>query len=82
MESNRHPLWLTEDKHNLQSQGRLGGSVVERLTLDFGSGPDLPIVRLSPTLGSALSVELAWDSSVSLSLSAPLLPSHPPQKVN
>ena len=36
--------------------------LVKRLTLDFGSGPDLAVVRSSPTSGSALSVKPAWDS--------------------
>ena len=30
---------------------------VKHLTLDFGSGHDLRVVKLSPELGSALSVE-------------------------
>ena len=47
---------------------------VKCLTLDFGSGHDLTIVGLSPALGSALSMEPAWNSlSLSLSLSLPLL---------
>ena len=45
--------------------GGLGGSV-KCLTLDFSSGYDLRVVRLSPTLGSVPSMEPAWDS-----LSAP-----------
>ena len=32
---------------------------VERPTLDFGSGHDLRVVGLSPTLGSVLSMEPA-----------------------
>ena len=45
--------------------------LVEHLTLDFGSGHYLRVVRSSPELGSVLSVEPAWDS-LSLSLSLPL----------
>ena len=54
--------------------GRLGGSLVKCLTLVFSSGHDLTVWRSSPTLGSGLSVELAWDSHplASLSLSLPL----------
>jgi len=44
---------------------------VKRLTLDFRSGHDLRVIRLSPTLGSALGVGPAWDS---LSPSASSLP--------
>ena len=43
---------------------------VECLTLDFGLGRDLRVVKLSPVLGSTLSGESARDSlSLSLSLS-------------
>ena len=48
--------------------------LVERLTLDFGSGQDLRVVRSSPMSGSALSGESAWDSpppSASASATAP-----------
>ena len=44
---------------------------VERLTLDSGSGHDPKVVGSKPVLGSALSVETAWDS---LSLPLPLTP--------
>ena len=44
--------------------------LVKQLTLDFGSGHDLRVVRSSPTLGFALSMEPAWDS---LSPHLPLL---------
>ena len=44
-------------------QKRGGGAsvaqLVKRLTLDFGSGHDLRVVRLSPTSGSALGVKPA-----------------------
>ena len=49
--------------------------LVKHLTPNFGSGHDLRVVRLSPTLGSVLGMEPAWDSlspsflSLSLSLS-------------
>ena len=36
--------------------------MVKLLTLDFGSGSDLTVVRSSPASGSTLSVESAWDS--------------------
>ena len=39
--------------------GCLGGSSVKHLTLDFGSGHDLSVVRWSSTSGSMLSMELA-----------------------
>ena len=35
---------------------------VQHLTLDFGSGHDLMILRQSPSLGSTLGMEAAWDS--------------------
>ena len=44
---------------------------VKRLTLGFGSGHDLRAVRSSPTSGSALDTEPAWDS-LSLRLSQSL----------
>ena len=56
-------------------QGRLGVQSVKWPTLGFGSGPDLTVVGSSPTSGSALSEEFAWDS-LSLSLSAPLAHEH------
>ena len=34
----------------------------KHLILDFGSGHDLRVVRLSPASGSVLGVEPAWDS--------------------
>ena len=43
---------------------------VERLTLDFSSGHELRVVRLSPVVGSTLSMKPAWDS-----FSLPLPPS-------
>ena len=46
---------------------------VERPALDFGSGHDLRVVRSSPTLGSVLSTEPAWDS---LSILPPLAHAH------
>ena len=44
---------------------------VKHLTLDFGSGCNLAVMRLNPESGSTLNVEPAWDS-VSLSLPLPL----------
>ena len=35
---------------------------VKHVTLGFGSGHDLRVVRLSPMSGSMLSVESTWDS--------------------
>ena len=51
-------------KNNL-TQGHLGGTVVKRPTLDFGSGRDLGVVRSSSMSGSVL-------STVCLRLSLPL----------
>ena len=53
--------------------GALGWLSLKDPTLDFGSHHDVTVVRLIPTLGSILSVELAWDS-----LSLPLSRSLPP----
>lgn len=39
---------------------------VESSTLDFGSGLDLKVMRMSPALGSTLGREPAWDSLSSL----------------
>ena len=36
--------------------------LVKLPTLDFGSGHDLRVVELSPTLDSVLGIESAWDS--------------------
>ena len=47
--------------------------LVEHPTLDFGSGHDPRVTGLSPTLGSALNMEPAWDS-VSVSHPLPLSP--------
>ena len=47
---------------------------VECLTFDFSSGRDLMVVRWSPTPGSVLNVEPAWDFSLSFPL--PLSPAH------
>ena len=44
-------------------------SLVKQLTLDFASGHDLRVMRLSPMLGSMLGMESA--KILSLSLSAP-----------
>ena len=44
--------------------------LVKHPTLDFSSGHDILVVRSSPTPGSMLSVEPAWDSlSASLTVS-------------
>jgi len=43
---------------------------VERLTLGFGLGRGLGVVRLSPVWGLVLGMESAWDSV------SPSLPSH------
>ena len=47
---------------------------VEHPTLGFGSGHDLRVMGLSPALGSMLSGESAWDSS----LTVPPPPPDPP----
>ena len=44
----------------------------KHLTLDFGSGRDLTVVRLRSSLGSELSEGPAWDS-LPLSLPLPML---------
>ena len=58
---------------------KLWGAWVAQLvkcpTLDFGSGHDLRVMELSHELGSALSMESAWDS---LSPFTPLPTSLPP----
>ena len=56
----------------------LDGSV-QQLTLDFGSGHDSRVMRSSPTLGSMLSTEPAWDS---LPLPLPLSLPHALSKIN
>ena len=56
LEGLRDVIYLEKKEKTLH--GHLGGSV-KHLTLDFGSGHDLRVVRLSPLSGSALSVELA-----------------------
>ena len=48
--------------------------LAKHLTLDFGSGHDLRVMRSSPKSGSTFSMESAWDS-LSLSLSLSLCPS-------
>ena len=71
--------WDTEEKKKLwfkgEKEGSLGSPVsqLKRLALDFGSGHDLRVLGSSPVLGSLLSVESAWDSSLLLFL--PLSPS-------
>ena len=57
----------------LYVKGHLDGSV-KCPTLNFSSGHDLRVLELSPTLGSMLGVEPAWDS---LSPSPPVLPLTP-----
>ena len=54
-------------------EGRLVAQLVKRPTLDFGSGHDLRVMRLSPTLSSMLSRMSTQDS---LSPSAPPLHAH------
>ena len=51
------------------TEGRLGGSSVECLTLDFGSGHDLTVPEVEPPSGSVLTVQsLLGILSLSLSL--------------
>jgi len=58
----------------MKTDRHLGAQSIEPLTLGFGSGHDLRVVRSSPTLGSTLSTELASDSlSLLLPLPLPLL---------
>ena len=51
---------------------------VKHLTLDFGSGHDLSVVRFSPELGSRLTPRWAWSllKILSLPLLLPLPPAH------
>ena len=53
-------------------KGALVAQSVEHLTLDFDSGHDRRVMGWSPKLGSALSMETAWDS-----FSLPLPHMHP-----
>ena len=53
-----------------KNRGTWVAQSIKHPTLDFSSGHDLTVVRLSPTLSSTLSMESAWDS---LSLFLPLL---------
>ena len=56
-------------------QGPWVAQLVESPTFDLGSGHDLRVVVLSPTSGSALGMESAWDS---FSPSPSFAASHPP----
>ena len=47
------------NRHKKENGGAWVAQSVKRPTLDFGSGHDLIIVRLSPAVGSVLSVEPA-----------------------
>ena len=69
-------LWRQhrEGIKRITSSGAWGAQLVECLTLDFGSGHDLRVVRLNPALGSMLSMESALDS-LSPSPSTPPSPS-------
>ena len=52
----------SREVHNkkwVKFRGAWAAQSVEHLTLDFGSGHDLRVVRLSPVLGSALGMEPA-----------------------
>ena len=57
----------------IQAGGAWVGQSVEHQTTGFGSGHDPGVMDLSPTSGSVLSVEPAWDS---LSLPLSLSPAH------
>ena len=48
---------------------------LSQLSVDFSSGHDLRVMKLSPASGSALNMEPAWDA-FSLSSSAPSPSSH------
>ena len=61
---------LCSHSKSTSPQGSWGAQCVKHPSLDFGSGHDPRVVRLSPMLGSVLGVESAWDS---LSPSAPPL---------
>ena len=53
---------VPRESKNFKLWGNWGAPSVERATLDFGSGHGPRDVGLSPTSGSVLSVEPAWDS--------------------
>ena len=63
------------DVKDQYDKGTWVAQLVKRLTLEFGSGHDIMVVRSSPELSLVLSVEPAWDF-LSLSLSAPLSFAH------
>ena len=46
--------------------------LVKRRTLDFGSGHDLRVLRLTPELGSVLHMKPSWDSLSPLPSTLPL----------
>ena len=50
---------LKELLQSFRTQGHLVAQSVKHLTLDFSSGHDLRVLRLSSTLGSELGVEPA-----------------------
>ena len=53
-------------------RGHWVAQLVKRPTLNFCSGHDLRVIRLSPALGSTLGVEPSQDSL------SPSVPLHPP----
>ena len=59
-----------EGRNKNRYWGTWGVQQVKRTTLDFSSGHDLMVMGSSPTLGSTLGVEPAWNS-LSPSHSAP-----------
>ena len=64
--------WDTIENLCITFRGAWVAQLVERPTLDFGSGHDLTVHGFEPHVGlCADSVEPAWKLSLSLSLSAP-----------
>ena len=62
----------------LLSWGTRVAQSVGHMTLDFSSGCDLSVMRLSPTLGSALCMVPAWDSLFFSPFAPPLPPAPSP----
>ena len=67
-------FWGVHMRREASSRGVWVSQSVKKLTLDFSSGPDIRVVRSSPTPGSALSV--VWSLLRILSLSLCSSPPH------
>ena len=73
-------VYCLYDKNKLMTWDSWVIQLAKCPTVDFSSGHDLSVVGWSPTLGSELAMEAAWDSlspcpshSCSSALSLPLL---------